>query len=122
MNYHELQELMSNIGTDNTEDIFELGPKILFITMGGQGSRVITPDNTVTIPAIKPPEIQDTTGAGDAFVGGAVAALLQDRSPAVAARFGSTASSFIIEKTGCQTNIPGQTDFIERYRQNFGQL
>ncbi|WLR60932.1 aminoimidazole riboside kinase [Guptibacillus hwajinpoensis] len=42
---------------------------VIFITMGGEGSLVYTPDYSLKVPAMKVKAV-DTTGAGDAFVSG----------------------------------------------------
>ena len=42
---------------------------VIFITMGGEGSLVFTPDYSLRVPAMKVKAV-DTTGAGDAFVSG----------------------------------------------------
>ena len=42
---------------------------VIFITMGGEGSLVYTPDYSLRVPAMKVKAV-DTTGAGDAFVSG----------------------------------------------------
>ncbi len=42
---------------------------VIFITMGGEGSLVFTPEYSLRVPAMKVKAV-DTTGAGDAFVSG----------------------------------------------------
>jgi sugar/nucleoside kinase (ribokinase family) len=55
--------------------LLKLGPKIVAITMGADGCLIAAGDQPVHIPAFKP-EVVDTTGAGDAFMGGLSYALL----------------------------------------------
>jgi sugar/nucleoside kinase (ribokinase family) len=56
--------------------LLKLGPKIVAITMGAEGCLIASSDQKVHVPAFKP-EVVDTTGAGDAFMGGLSYALLQ---------------------------------------------
>jgi fructokinase len=51
------------------------GLQLLVLTMGGQGSILITPEGERHVPSIKVTPV-DTTGAGDGFVAGLLAGLL----------------------------------------------
>jgi fructokinase len=53
-----------------------LGPKICALTLGADGCIITSREKTVHIPAFKV-AVVDTTGAGDAFMGGLSYALLQ---------------------------------------------
>lgn len=57
-------------------ELLKLGPKIVAITMGADGCLIAAADQRLHVPAFKP-EVVDTTGAGDAFMGGLSYALLQ---------------------------------------------
>lgn len=57
-----------------------LGPATVVITMGAAGAVTATPDTTLTAPAVPVPEI-DPVGAGDSFVAGYLAAVLDDAPP-----------------------------------------
>jgi len=52
----------------------DFGPKLVAVTMGYRGSLLISDGNSVEVPAVKV-EAVDTTGAGDAFMAGLLAAL-----------------------------------------------
>ena len=54
-----------------------LGPKLVAITMGSDGCLIAGADKMVHVPALKP-NVVDTTGAGDAFMGGLSYGLLQN--------------------------------------------
>mgnify|MGYP001159215412 CR=1 FL=1 len=49
--------------------LLEYGPRIIVVTMGAQGCRVVTRRADFHVPGIRVRAV-DTTGAGDAFVGG----------------------------------------------------
>jgi sugar/nucleoside kinase (ribokinase family) len=53
-----------------------LGPKIVALTLGADGCMIADKDSIAHVPAFKV-DIVDTTGAGDAFMGGLSFALLQ---------------------------------------------
>jgi sugar/nucleoside kinase (ribokinase family) len=56
--------------------LLHLGPNLVAITMGADGCLIASGKQKVHVPAFKP-EVVDTTGAGDAFMGGLSYALLQ---------------------------------------------
>ena len=98
-----------------TEDIKEIALKISKLELKGKGSRtvVITQGNepvvvaldgkTIEFPvtALKTENIVDTNGAGDAFVGGYLAQLVQGRDLDTCVRCGIWAATEIIQRSGC---------------------
>jgi len=56
--------------------LLKLGPSVVAITMGTDGCLIATKDKRAHVPAF-PVDVVDTTGAGDAFMGGLSYALLQ---------------------------------------------
>ena len=56
--------------------LLALGPEVVAITMGAEGSLIASADKTIHVPAFKV-KVVDSTGAGDAFMGGLSYALLQ---------------------------------------------
>jgi ribokinase len=57
-------------------ELLKLGPKLVAITLGADGCLIATAEKMVHVPAFRP-DVVDTTGAGDAFMGGLSYALLQ---------------------------------------------
>jgi sugar/nucleoside kinase (ribokinase family) len=122
INESEFSRLLEKLELDQAGFFARFPLEILFITLGKQGCRVLTSEAVVEIPIARERTKIDTTGAGDSFAGGTIAALIKGYEPITAARIGSTVSSYIIESWGCQTNAPDWTQVIERYEQNFGAL
>jgi len=60
------------------------------------------------IPAIEDVVVEDTTGAGDAYCGGFVAALAEHETPLDAACRGTVAASFVVESIGA--SMPAHFD------------
>lgn len=79
----------------------ECGPKIIVIKVGGEGSIIYDRDQDRfwKIP-IYPTQIQDTTGAGDAYCGGFMASYVQDGDLVKAGLAGAVSASFTIEGFG----------------------
>jgi sugar/nucleoside kinase (ribokinase family) len=56
--------------------LLDLGPKLVAVTMGPEGCLIATSEKTVHVPGFRVKAV-DTTGAGDAFMGGLSYGLLQ---------------------------------------------
>ena len=75
-----LQMAEADTSEERAERIFNrYGARLVAITEGAQGSIVTDGKQTVRVPA-KPVEARDTTGAGDAFLGGLIAGLFHGLS------------------------------------------
>ena len=102
-----LSDLIS-INTDEAEAVggnISLTPKIisdenpavkLIITAGADGSYIYENGNMTIIPCIKEKEIVSTAGAGDAYLGGTVAALIRGADFKSAAEYGAVAARFAV--------------------------
>jgi ribokinase len=75
------------------------------VTLGSEGSCACV-DGVITRAAPFPIHPVDTTGAGDTFVGGFVAALSQGASLARALQMGNAAGALACLKPGAQSSIP----------------
>ena len=85
----------------------------LLVTLGEAGSALVADDGEVLrVPA---PEVEavDTTGAGDAFVGGFIWALAGGRSETAAVRIATTVAADSVTRAGTQLSFAGP----EAYRQ-----
>jgi fructoselysine 6-kinase len=54
------------------------GPHYVLVTMGSRGAAVFTRDATYHQPAVPTPNVVDTLGAGDAFIGATLAGMLRN--------------------------------------------
>lgn len=79
------------------------------VTLGAQGSHVVSDGQAFTLPAL-PVHLIDTTGAGDAFVGGLVAALAEGRSIDEATLFGTALAASACGAAGAQGYLERRTD------------
>jgi len=75
--------------------------KLLFITMGRSGARIVQGDCVTEVPAVSVSAI-DPTGAGDTFCGTVLARLLLGEHPLRAASDGVEASALMVTRVGPQ--------------------
>jgi len=105
INRSEFRRLVQLVGSEDA--LFrKFDLERIFITCGADGARIIDRSEDLQIPVVQAEAVIDPTGAGDAFVAGTIAGLLRGLEPQRAAGVGAAASSFIIQKFGCQTNAP----------------
>ncbi|GFW28493.1 adenosine kinase 2 [Trichonephila clavipes] len=109
------------LGTENVEEIAlrisdlpkrnKLVPRIVVITQGQDPIVLATKGKITKYPAIyvKPEEIVDTNGAGDAFVGGFLAQYVQEKSIDICIKCGIYAATEVIKQSGC--TLPEQPQF-----------
>ena len=111
-NDYELGLIISKTGLDRNKLLQRTN--FIIITLGELGSCVCTPDCEINIPAIKPKEVVDPTGAGDAYRAGLIKGLVQGRDIEQWAKMGSACASFAIECYGTQGYYFDSTEFEER--------
>lgn len=122
MNRFECDYLTSTLGLKDPADLLSEKTRLVALTLGSAGSRIFAESGVHDVPVISPPQVVDSTGAGDAFTVGFLAGWLQGRSPLVCAQIGAVVASFVLETVGCQTNLPDWSAMKQRYEENFGKL
>jgi ribokinase len=80
------------------------------ITLGERGALFHAKDRSVHVPPFSAGPVVETTGAGDAFVGGFVAALAGGAEPLEAARFGSAAAGISVTRAGTAPSMPRRAE------------
>lgn len=111
-NHHEIERILNSLATD-INGLKDLGPEIVVKTCGKDGSVVYSNNGKIKIDSIYRPAI-DPTGAGDSYRAGFLCSYLNGNSLESCAKFASSVSSFIVEKKGCQTNIPSYKKVEDR--------
>jgi sugar/nucleoside kinase (ribokinase family) len=97
-------EILSLYETESFEEAVELARKdvaIAALTRSEHGSTIIAGAQTVTVPAV-PTKVVDTTGAGDAYAAGFLAALTRGLPLAECGRWGSVAAAEVISHFGAR--------------------
>ena len=87
--------------------------KMLVVTMGGEGSRILTGDDDILVGSIQPDKVVDTTGAGDGFRAGFYAGLSKSLPMEECAWIGASTASFVVESVGAQSSLPSW-DMVQR--------
>lgn len=98
-------------GCDTIEKLFEIGKvQVLVTTLGKDGSvcyeRIGSGIRKHRIGVCSIEKMVDATGSGDAYMSGFLYGYLQNRPVEECCRLGTALASFVIQKTGCCTNIP----------------
>ena len=88
------------------ERLMEWGYSPLVLTRGERGVLVGRRKQIVHIPAYPMPDIEDTTGAGDAFTAGLVTGSLLELPLTRAARLGTAVAALKLRQRGAQAGLP----------------
>jgi ribokinase len=81
----------------------------VLVTLGAQGVLIVDADGERHLPAQVVAAV-DTTAAGDTFIGGLAAGLLEGMPLDEAARLGQRAAAWCVARIGAQPSIPFRTD------------
>jgi ribokinase len=82
------------------------GAKNALITLGERGVLLHNSKSSIEIPAFRAGPVVETTGAGDAFVGGFAAAIARGSDPVEAARFGCAVAGISVTRAGTAPSMP----------------
>jgi sugar/nucleoside kinase (ribokinase family) len=115
----EALDLQAALGVGDPAGILAHGPELVVVTQGSAGSLWHTRDGIAHVPSVPAARFVDSTGAGDAFVAGALFGMLADLDSTRAGRCAAVVASFVVETWGCQTNLPSVVDLRRRYREHF---
>ncbi|MDD5290532.1 MAG: carbohydrate kinase family protein [Patescibacteria group bacterium] len=95
--------------------------EMLVITKGAQGSEIYHEGKTIKIPAAKPKNTSDPTGAGDAYRAGLIRGLMEGWPLEKTGRLAALVAVYTVEKYGTQTHYFSWKGLKKRYRENFGK-
>jgi adenosine kinase len=117
-NDYELELIMDKSGLGREGLLKRTG--IIITTLGEAGSRVVTGDCEINIPAARAKKVLDPTGAGDAYRAGLIKGLIEGKDIKQCAVMGAICASFAVECHGTQEYCFSPKDFDERlYRYCF---
>ncbi|QYC44395.1 putative sugar kinase YdjH [Nonomuraea coxensis DSM 45129] len=80
------------------------GPRGVLVTLGEEGSLVVTGDAAERVPALKT-DVVDTTGCGDAYCAGFLTGLLHGEDVLAAARWGTAAAARVATGLGSDAGL-----------------
>ena len=110
-------ESLAVMGLRDPEDaaryFLDRGAETAAITMAENGALAATADETVRLPHVAR-RIQGPQGAGDAFVGGFLAARLAGAGVATCARMGTLVAGLKVERPGPLHGLPQRSEIVAR--------
>ncbi len=109
-------KLLTNMSVETLEEaeiaarlLVERGAGAVILTLGEQGSLLVTDRETTHIP-VESVKALDTTGAGDAFVGSLAYFLALGKPLAEAAKRANRVAAISVQSSGTQTSFPEAKD------------
>jgi fructokinase len=111
----EAEFITGEKGESALEAILELGPSIIGVTRGAEGSTIFTKGEIYSAPAYKV-DVIDTTGAGDAYAAGLITGLLTKMPLNQIPYFANAVSALKITQKGAM-NIPNRQE-VENFMKN----
>lgn len=75
---------------------------LVVVTRGAAGSVVVTPSGPLTVPAVDPGAVVDTTGAGDLYAAGFLYGLTHGADPDQCAALGAAAAAEVVSHLGAR--------------------
>ncbi|MDO8451334.1 MAG: carbohydrate kinase family protein [bacterium] len=94
--------------------------KILVVTLGEKGSRIVSNGKEIVIPPIKVENVVDPTGAGDAHRAGFIKGYLLGLPLETTGRLASTTAVYAVESMGTQNHRYTIDELKVRYKTAFG--
>ena len=111
-NDYELELIVSKTGLDKKNLLQRTGA--IITTLGEFGSRISAGRAEIEIPAAKPNEVKDPTGAGDAYRAGLIKGLVQNLDIKASAEMGTVCASYAVECYGTQEHHFSLAEFEKR--------
>ncbi|PDT10391.1 ribokinase [Rhizobium sp. M1] len=90
--------------------LLDRGARAAVITLGGRGAYYHTAEQSEFVPAFSAGNVIDTTGAGDAFLGGFATAISEGHAPVQAIRFGSATAAIAVTRPGTAPAMPSRAE------------
>jgi adenosine kinase len=95
--------------------------KALIVTLGANGAEIYTAGQRIAIPSVKPDDVIDPTGCGDAFRSGLLYGLAQGWTWEKTGRLASLMGSIKIAHRGGQNHKLTRQQIAERFAAAFGE-
>ncbi|MBN2015432.1 hypothetical protein JW766_01230 [Candidatus Dojkabacteria bacterium] len=86
----------------STKDLLSLGIEYVIETKGEKGSSIYSVNKRVDIEGVKPREVIETTGAGDAYRAGLIAGLIEGKDIKESCKIGARLAAKSVEEYGGQ--------------------
>lgn len=104
-NEEEIKNLFQEDDFDKIVDMLRGKCEIAAITRGENGSVIITENNVIQVEAEKVNNLEDTTGAGDAYAAGFLYGFTEGMDLSTCGRIGSIAAAEVISHMGARPEV-----------------
>ena len=118
VNDYEMQLMQERTGVSPGEMAQQL--EALIVTRGGEGSVIYNGSHRVEIPVVETEFVNDPTGCGDAFRGGLLYGLMNDKDWETTGRIASLVGSIKIQQHGTQNHRFSADEFRAEFQDLFG--
>ena len=118
-NDYEAKLLQERTGK-SVEELSKL-VKALVVTRGAEGSQVFVNGKPEDIPAVKPAQVLDPTGCGDAYRAGLLYGIASGLDWPTTGRLASLIGSIKIAQRGAQNHQFTRDEISQRFREAFGR-
>lgn len=105
-----------------SEDDFRALVPVSVVTRGEDGATIYAEGAEFHIPAARPREVVNPTGAGDAFRAGLAKGIAAGKSWDICGRMAAVAGVYAVEQLGTQQHTYTLDAFAARYAENYGPL
>jgi adenosine kinase len=119
VNEYEFEMLRNKTGWSDADVAAQT--QVLIVTYGEKGSAIFAGGQRYEIPAIPARRNADPTGVGDAYRAGIIKGYLKHMPWETTGRIGSLAATYALEEFGTQNHRYEVDEFVERYRETFGE-
>lgn len=110
------REAMERVLGHGLDELLHHGSaEAIVTTLGGEGSRYQTKEESGTVPIYRGANVVDTTGSGDAYISGFLYGFMQGRAVRECAMLGAVVASFALEQVGCCTGLPTEQNLLKRF-------
>lgn len=121
-NYDEAKLLTGKTKYEEIADVLlECGIKNVIIKIGKEGCFIKNNERTIVIPAVKGIKAIDTTGAGDNFVSGFIAAILKGKNLEECGIYANATAAISVQHVGATTGVHNSeqvTEILKEYEVN----
>ena len=117
VNEYELSLIEQKTGLSEEEILARVGG--LLVTKAEKGALLWIDGEEHHLPSVRPRQIVEPTGAGDAFRAGLIRGMQLELPWFVTGRMGALCATYVLEHLGTQRHHFTREEFVTRYRQHF---